>query len=325
MHWDRLRRSFFLAGVLSAGVLIGMAFRSIRPVEAIAQDGGGKEAPRTEVRGSADEQAIRKAAGDYIAAMNKGDLDGIMAFWAQDAEYVDESGKVTRGKEAIGKMFKTALPELKGHKISGREHSIRTLRPDVGLEDGSIEFCGPDGCKEFNRYAVVWMKSEGKWLISSARDLPADVTEAPSLAYPRLQALEWLVGEWSDESPRADVKLTCRWGPNKSCLLLDYDVKHEGGDPLQVTVRVGWDPIGEMIRSWVFDSEGGFGEGEWHKDGLRWVVDTAGVLPDGGTGRAIHVWEFTDPQHFVWRATDREVDGQPVGSMEVKFVRKSGK
>ena len=49
------------------------------------------------------------------------------------------------------------------------------------------------------------------------------------------------------------------------------------------------------------------------------------MLPDGGTGGATHVWEFVDPQTFVWRAFDREVDGQPVGDVEVKFVRKNTK
>jgi hypothetical protein len=80
-----------------------------------------------------------------------------------------------------------------------------------------------------------------------------------------------------------------------------------------------------MMRSWVFDSHGGFGEGNWQRDGNRWVVACAGVLPDGGTGQATNIWEFVDPKTFVWRAVDREVDGQPVGDMDVKFVRKSEK
>jgi hypothetical protein len=85
------------------------------------------------------------------------------------------------------------------------------------------------------------------------------------------------------------------------------------------------DPHNEMVRSWVFDSEGGFGEGHWEKDGTRWAVESSGVLPDGGAGGATHLWEFIDPNTFVWRAIDREVDGQPVGDVEVKFARKSPK
>jgi uncharacterized protein (TIGR02246 family) len=328
MHWQRFRTPLIVTALATATVLVGTVVRpGPRPAEAAGQDPPRpREAARSDPGAApADESAIRKAAADYVAAMNKGDLNAILAFWAPEAEYVAEGGRVTRGKEAIGRMFRDALPDLKGHKITVREHSLRTLRPDVAMEDGSLEFCGPDGCKEFNRYAVVWTKADGKWLIASARDLPAGTAEAPSMAYPHLQALEWLVGEWTDETAKIDVRLNCRWAPNKAFLLLDYEVKREGQDAMQVTQRIGWDASEQVVRSWVFDSHGGFGEGQWQKDGRKWVVASAGVLPDGGTGTATNVWEFVDGQHFVWRAVDREVDGQPVGDMEVKFVRKAPK
>jgi uncharacterized protein (TIGR02246 family) len=327
MLWERFRTPMIVTGLAAAAVLVGTLVRpGPRPAEAAGQDPPRpREAAKVDASAAADSAAVRKATADYVAALNKGDLDGILAFWAPDAEYIDEAGKATRGKEAVAKMFRQVLPDLKGHKVTAKEHSLRTLRPDVALEDGSLEFCGPDGCKEYNRYAVVWTKADGKWLISSARDLPAEAVEAPSLAYPRLQALEWLVGEWVDDTAKIDVKLSCRWAPNKAFLLLDYEVKREGQDAMQVQQRIGWDGHNQAVRSWVFDSHGGFGEGQWQKDGRKWVVDCAGVLPDGGTGTATNVWEFVDPNTFVWRAVGREVDGQPVGDMEVKFVRKAPK
>jgi hypothetical protein len=45
-----------------------------------------------------EEKALRKAAGAYSAAFNKGDLDAIAAFWTEDAEYVPEDGKAIRGR-----------------------------------------------------------------------------------------------------------------------------------------------------------------------------------------------------------------------------------
>jgi hypothetical protein len=128
-----------------------------------------------------------------------------------------------------------------------------------------------------------------------------------------------------DDSPKADMHLTCKWGPNRAFLLLNYEVRREGQEPLAVTQRIGWDPHNELVRSWVFDSEGGFGEGQWSRDGNRWVVESSGVLPDGGTGGSTNVWEYVDGKTFVWRATDREVDDQPIADVETKFVRKSPK
>jgi hypothetical protein len=183
----------------------------------------------------------------------------------------------------------------------------------------------PDGSRESNRFAVVWTKTGGRWLISSARDLPAEFDDLPSPAYPQLQPLEWLVGEWASAGTKTGVRLTCRWAPNKTFLVMDYEVKREGEEPLLATQRVGWDPLNGLVRSWVFDSRGGFGEGYWERNGNRWVVGASGVLPDGGSSGSTDTYEFVDQNNFVWRSVDREVDRQPVADVEVKFVRKGAK
>src|SRR5262249_39478856 len=114
-------------------------------------------------------------------------------------------------------------------------------------------------------------------------------------------------------------------GPEQEFLADAVEVKRPGSEPIQVSQRVGWDGHNGKIRSWVFDSQGGFGEGYWERQGNRWVVSKAGILPDGGTGTATNVYEFVDQNKFVWRATDREVDGQPLSDTEIKFQRKTAK
>jgi hypothetical protein len=157
------------------------------------------------------------------------------------------------------------------------------------------------------------------------RDLPSEVSDLPSLASVQLKDLEWLVGEWVDDSPKIEVALNVKWATNKAFLLMDYVVKREGLEPLEVTVRVGWDGHNNRIRSWIFDSNGGFAEAYWQKDGKRWLVGTSGILADGGTGGSTNIYEFVDANSFVWRATERDVDGQPLADAEVKFVRKAAK
>jgi uncharacterized protein (TIGR02246 family) len=304
------------AGVLAVSLLVQLP----RPADAAGQE-------RSTAQGSkaSDEQAIRKAGAAYVEAMNKGDLNAMMALWAPDADYIDESGKPTKGKEAITALFKKGLAESKGSKVTGKIHSLKFLRPEVAMEDGSLEFAAPNGSKETNRYAVVWVKSGDQWLISSVRDLPAEISDLPSLTYPQLKALEWLVGEWQDASGKTDVATICRWDRNKSFLLMEYEVKRTGAEPLHVSQRVGWDGHNSLVRSWVFDSSGGFSEGYWERQGNRWVVSKAGILPDGGTGSATNIYEFVDQNSFIWRAIDREVEGQPLANTEIKFVRKAEK
>ncbi|HKB03055.1 MAG TPA: SgcJ/EcaC family oxidoreductase, partial [Gemmataceae bacterium] len=278
----------------------------------------GGEAP---AKSTADAE-IRKANADYAEAMAAAELDKIMAFWAPDSDYIDEAGKQTQGSDKIAELFKKALPDMKGSKVNIRIHSLKFIRPEICLEDGTVDRTAPTGVKESNRFAIVWTKTGDKWLISSVRDLPTEATDLPSVAAAYLNDLGWLVGEWVDDSPKADATVKVSWATNKAFLLMDYVVKREGSEPMEVRVRVGWDARQGRVRSWVFDSEGGFAEAFWRKDGKRWIVGTSGVLPDGGTGGATNIYEFVDENTFVWRSTERDVDGQPLADAEVKFVRK---
>ena len=89
-----------------AAVVIGI---SVQPApnqaEAAGQAGeAGYKSP--------SEAEIRKANADYATALEAGNLDAILAFWAPDADYIDETGKQTQGRDNIAALFRKALPEL---------------------------------------------------------------------------------------------------------------------------------------------------------------------------------------------------------------------
>lgn len=314
-----LRKRVGGAVVLAAAAIAAVVLLT-RPApnraEAAGQAGEGK---------STAEAEIRKANADYAAAMTGGNADAVMAFWAADADYIDETGKQTKGADKIAALFKKALAEEKGNKVAVRVQSLKFLRPEICLEDGVVERTTPTGVKETNRFAIVWTRTEGKWLISNVRDLPTEANDLPSIAAGPLAELGWMVGEWTTGGDKADATVKVSWAANRAFLLMDYTIKQDQGDPLEVTVRVGWDPVQARIRSWVFDSTGGFAQAYWAKDGKRWVVGTSGVLPDGGTGGATNIYEFVDENTFTWRSTERDVDGAPLADAELKFVRKNGK
>src|SRR5262249_23649506 len=100
----------------------------------------------------ADEEAIRKASADYAEALSKGDLNAVLGHWAPDADYIDETGKVTRGRDAIGELFRQHLPEIQGTKATVQVQSVKSLRPDIALEDGTLELTSPDGTRDANRF-----------------------------------------------------------------------------------------------------------------------------------------------------------------------------
>jgi uncharacterized protein (TIGR02246 family) len=278
------------------------------------QSGSGDNAQET--------QAIRKAVGTFAEAFNKGDVETFAGLWAVDADYVTETGQAFKGRDAIAGLLKKQLGENKGQKIKLRVTSLRFLKPDVAVEDGVMELTGADGTTTAGRYMTVWVKTDGRWQISSARDLPTETDAAESNAE-RLKGLEWLIGDWSHQDKALAVNVNCRWAMNKNFLQIEYTVKAGEGDQMHVVQWVGWDPIAGQMRSWVFDSAGGFGDAYWTRDGNSWIAEATGIVPDGRIGTANNVIKYVSDEKFVWQSFNREVDGQPLPDTEITFARKA--
>jgi uncharacterized protein (TIGR02246 family) len=262
-------------------------------------------------------KAIQQAVTAYTDAVNKGNLPAIAAFWASDAEYIDEKGKENKGREAITALFKEYLAELKGSRIEFKVTSIRPLTADVAMQDGKSIVTRSDGSVDEGHFTAVWFKKDGKWLLRSARDLPHEGAEEVGSAG-ALKELQWMVGDW--EAEKGSVRVSVRWALKRAFLSTEYTVKDSEGD-MQVTQLIGFDPLTGQIKSWTFDSRGGYGEGLWERQGNSWVVETAGVLPSGQSGTAVNVIRFVDDQHIVFHARDREIGGQPIPDSEVKLMR----
>jgi uncharacterized protein (TIGR02246 family) len=269
-----------------------------------------------------EEKAVRAAVDSYTAAFDKGDLDGLLAHITDDADFINEDGTQYKGKAGLAGVLKRSLAELKGHTLKTTLTSVRFVRPDVAVADGTAEITAPDGATDSGRFTAVWAKADGKWLLSSVRDLP-DSAAAPESAPGPLQQFEWLVGDWAHEGPNHTAQMGGRWTLNKNFLLLEYAVKGKDGEDMTVVQYVGWDPADGVIRSWFFDSQGGYGGGDWVREGNTWTAQCAGMLPEGQAASSVNSIQFIDDQGFIFRSVDRAIDGLPVADMEVKFVRKA--
>jgi uncharacterized protein (TIGR02246 family) len=268
-----------------------------------------------------DDQAIRQAAAAYAEAFTKGNLDQLLVHWDPDAEYIDGSGQVTQGREAIAALVRKNLALLKGCKLAIDIKSVRLIAPDVALVDGEATLVKPDETVT-TPYAAAWVKKDSHWRLRSLRDLSD--TDQPALVTPadRLKGMEWIIGEWQSVDTTPEVHLNCHWAANRSFVLFDYQIK-EGKQESTTTMRIGWDPVNDQFRSWYFDSAGGYGEGLWSQDGNSWVSDTTGVLPDGRIGIARYLVRFVNHETWEWQARNRVVDGRPLADVDVRLVRKS--
>jgi uncharacterized protein (TIGR02246 family) len=270
---------------------------------------------------SDDEATIRKDAAEYAEAYNKASFDAAGKHWAPDAEYINDEGKVTKGRDAIVNLFKKGRVATKGYSFKVDVQSVRIIKPDVALEDGTVTFAAPDGTTDKTRFSAVLVKSGGQWQMTRVHDVGVIAETEDSSPYARLKQLEWLVGKWEDEDKQVSIRMNCRWGTGKSFLIQEYSIKRPNQDPIEIEQRVGWDPTNNQIRSWIFDSRGGFSEGNWQRDGNQWDVAVTGVLPDARTASARQVWTFVDDNHFKWQALDRSIDSKPLADSLVTFRR----
>ena len=271
---------------------------------------------------SNEDKAVRAAVDSYTEAFNKGDLNGIMAFFTNDADFIDDNGTLCQGKAKLTEIFKRSLAELKGRKLTTTITSLHFVRPDVATVDGKAELAGPDGNVDSGRFTSTWIKTNDRWQLCSVRDLPDSPADAEG-GTPELKELEWLVGAWTHQSDNFSVQLNGRWTLNKNFLQLDYTVKGTDNEELTVIQYFGWDSVAGVIHSWFFDSRGGYGGGDYVRSGNIWTSDWTGVLSEGRVGSSTNSIQNIDEKSFVFRSVDRDIDGVPVADVEAKFTRKT--
>ncbi len=247
------------------------------------------------------EKAIRALDDRFVREYNRGDSKALASLFTDDAEAIEAEGDRYQGREPIERRFAQTFAASPGVKIAIEVGSVRFLSPDVAKEEGATVITPAREGRQVRPYTVLFVRRDGRWLISSVRE-EADPLISP---HERLRDLEWMNGDWVDEAPDSEVRVHCRWSEDGNFLVRSFTVKHQGKPVMTVTQRIGWDPLARRIRSWEFDSEGGFGEGTWSRDGDRWVVKHAGVRPEGVAASATHIMVKERPDLVRWSLTDR--------------------
>lgn len=257
----------------------------------------------------ADDKAIRQLAEEYTKAYNAHDSKALADLFTTEAQIVDESGDSIQGREAIEDVYAELFAEYPDAATAIEVKGIRFLGPTLAAERGVAQVTlQPGETAEPNHYLVVHVKQDGRWLMASAHDVTPGVDDTPE---EHLAQLAWLVGEWVDEGPEAVIETTYRWDEGHKFLLSQFTAKVAGRDVMNGTQRIGWDPQARVIRSWVFDSDGGFTEGVYSRDGNQWIIKLAGVTSDGKASSATNVLTRLSKDRASWESRDRTAGGEP--------------
>jgi uncharacterized protein (TIGR02246 family) len=304
-----------ISWLLSASVWIGLVAQSALAEPPSGGAAAGNAAPNPEV------EAIQQSARAFEAAYRAKDADAIAAGFTEQGEIVDTNGNAVRGRAPIAEEFRHIFQEHPNGRMTIAIHSIRFPAPGVAIEDGTTTVVRSKTEPPMqDRYAAVQIKIDGHWLVASTRDLMPNTTMIP--IPDRLKGLEFLVGDWVDESPEVMVSAGYRWGEGRQFLTHEFMVKRVGQALLKGTQRIGWDPLRHTIMSWTFDSKGGHSESTWTWDRNHWLIKMHGVSSDGQPSSATAFLTPINHDAYRWESTDRVLGGAAAPDTTVTIVRK---
>jgi uncharacterized protein (TIGR02246 family) len=229
---------------------------------------------------------IEQVFAKYEKAFDAADFKAIGELWKTDGEFIDPMGKKIVGRENIEKLFQDFFSRTPGEKLSIKVLSLKEEEQgNVVVAEVEADVTPPlPGRLGTNKTTIVLVRSGDKWLIEGVKEklgVPA--------SYNHLKTIEWLVGSWSSQTPTGtepentshiSINSTCQWTANKSFLTRTFNTRMDQLF-LHGTEIIGWDPQTKSIRSWLFQSTGGFGECTWKPEGNQWIIELKGVQADG--------------------------------------------
>ncbi|MGD9636517.1 MAG: SgcJ/EcaC family oxidoreductase [Pirellulales bacterium] len=270
---------------------------------------------------STDEATIRANCDKYVEAYNRRDSKTMASMWSPDAVYLEpDTGERIEGRENIAKFFDDVFAGMEDAKLTVTINSIDFVSPNVAIEKGTAVVSYSDFPPEETTYSAVHVKRDGQWYLDRVSE--EEVAAPPPSHYEELKELEWLVGEWVDADEQASIQTDIEWTKNKNFLRRSFAVVIGDQIDMSGVQIIGWDPAEKKIRSWVFDSEGGFGEATWTHKGNQWFIQNNGTLADGRKSSSLNTLTYIDDNSFRWGSVNREIDGELLPNVEeVTVVR----
>jgi uncharacterized protein (TIGR02246 family) len=280
-----------------------------------AQDGKDKGPDR-----EADKQAIDKLIKENIQAFNNRDAAAIAKNWTAEGEYIRNDGLTIRGRAEIEKGYGDFFKTLKGKpKLEVQVDGLRFTSADTALSEVTLRLKNDEGeviASSWRNTLVV--REGGQWKTAVVREWDRETGLDVGL-----KELEWLIGTWHVASKDREVTTVYEWDEHKTFIRGKYSVKEKDKVIESGTQMIGKDNAAGAIHSWVFQSDGGFGDGLWTRDGNKWSVDFYGVTPDGSELSATAIYIHLNANTYTWQSVNQAVNGEPIADTQpIKVTKK---
>lgn len=300
----RLRKAMAMVGGLIA-VTICLAIGVLHSVNGqsstVTADQPTKGADR-----QTDRDAIKAMLGQFRDAIQKGDAAAAVTFMTTEAEMIPEDGDPLKGREAIQKAYTAHFAVVKKGKFKIEPESLRFTSRDTAIEEGKLTVTREDESPESHLYHILYVREDGKWLISVIKETAVETTD--------LEDLSWLIGTWSAKQGDGEVQNTYEWMGNQSFIKATISVrgKERSFTAMQI---IGLDPTTGVIRTWTFENDGGLGEGTIIRDGHRWIFENVTTLTGGAVLETSNILLPVDRNTITWQPIDLTINGEPIGNL----------
>jgi uncharacterized protein (TIGR02246 family) len=112
-----------------------------------------------------DKAALRAADEAFIRAYWKGDLEAVVALYAEDAVLLPANSPEAKGRDAIRKYYAADMASLKPGESGMIVESTQGVSGDLGWSSGRVKDTAANGAtKSTGKFLSVSRKVNGKWL-----------------------------------------------------------------------------------------------------------------------------------------------------------------
>ena len=113
----------------------------------------------------ADEEAMSKGTEAWVAAYSRGDVDAILALYAEDAVVMPPGVPAATNQESLREFLTTDIATSAGTTLE-LGASTSGVSGDLGWHAGAFTIKDTSGVSVgAGKYMEVWRKRDGKWLI----------------------------------------------------------------------------------------------------------------------------------------------------------------
>jgi uncharacterized protein (TIGR02246 family) len=305
--------------IFAGAVVLGLALFVNGTADSPEPAQQGRQVTKASSQDDAARDAVMANVRAFTEGFNRRDVPALLKLFEQDCVLTEYDGATINGLKELDEDLTETFKANPDARISVSVDLLQVVTPNVVIEEGKTTYY-PDGktLTAETEYQATHVKKGDRWLMSRVRSFNRVVLSP----YDDLRELEWLIGDWVDESEDSLVEASYRWDTNKAFLLNDFSVRIRGKKVLTGTQRIGRDPLSKQIKAWVFDSEGGYAESLWSFVDNAWILKAKGVRADGHVVTVTNRLTQLGKDRFRFDSVDRVVGAEPMPNLSVVAVRR---